>query len=101
MNLSQLRALVAVADTGSITGGAARLGLTQSGASQAVAALEERLGIRLVLRMRRGALPVDRRGLRVLRLAEPLRRRFGLQASAHARTRKPPGTQDPPRPRRQ
>ena len=57
MNLPQLRALVAVADTGSITAAAARLGLTQSGASQAVAALEEQLGVRLITRGRRGAVP--------------------------------------------
>ena len=57
MNLPQLRALVAVADTGSITAAAARLGLTQSGASQAVAALDEQLGVRLITRGRRGAVP--------------------------------------------
>lgn len=54
MNLSQLRALVALAETGSLTGAAARLGITQSGASQAVAALEEELGGSLILRGRRG-----------------------------------------------
>lgn len=57
MNLPQLRALVAAIDAGSITGAAAQLGLTQSGASQAIAALEEELGVQLVVRGRRGATP--------------------------------------------
>lgn len=55
VNLVQLRALVATEETGSITQAAERIGLTQSGASQAVAALEEYLGVRLVVRGRRGA----------------------------------------------
>ncbi|GGY01070.1 LysR family transcriptional regulator [Litchfieldella qijiaojingensis] len=54
MNLTQLRALVAVADAGSISQAAERLGVTQSGASQAISSLEESLGVRLVVRGRRG-----------------------------------------------
>lgn len=54
MNVTQLRALVAVADTGSITHAAERIGLTQSGASQALSALEDHLAVRLVRRGRRG-----------------------------------------------
>ncbi len=50
MNLAQLRAFVAVADEGSFTSGAAVLGLTQSGASHAVASLERELGVRLLSR---------------------------------------------------
>ena len=55
MNINHLRVLVAIADGGSISAAADRIGLTQSGASQAVAALEEQLGVRLALRERRGA----------------------------------------------
>lgn len=55
MHLSQLRTLIAVADTGSISGAAERLGLTQSGASQAISALEDHLEIRLLTRGHRGA----------------------------------------------
>lgn len=55
MNTSHLRVLVALAETGSITHAADRVGLTQSGASQAVAALEDQLGVRLAVRERRGA----------------------------------------------
>ncbi|MFC3282122.1 LysR family transcriptional regulator [Litchfieldella rifensis] len=54
MNLTQLRALVAVADTGRISQAAERLGVTQSGASQALSSLEESLGVRLVVRSQRG-----------------------------------------------
>ncbi|MFC6643916.1 MULTISPECIES: LysR family transcriptional regulator [Sulfitobacter] len=56
MNLSQIRVLVAIADTGSLTGAADRLNLSQSGVSQATAALEEDLGVELVTRGRRGAV---------------------------------------------
>lgn len=55
MNISHLRSLVALADCGSFTAAAAALGVTQSGVSQAVAALEDTLGITLVVRLRRGA----------------------------------------------
>jgi DNA-binding transcriptional LysR family regulator len=55
MKLAHLRVLVAVADTGSITHAAAQMGLTQSGASQALSALEQQLGVRLAVRERRGA----------------------------------------------
>lgn len=54
MNLTQLRVLVAVADTGSITHAAERIGLTQSGASQSISTLEEHLGVHLTVRERRG-----------------------------------------------
>jgi len=57
MNLMHWRLLVAVADCGSITGAAERVSLTQSGASQAIAALEEMLGVRLFTRERRQTVP--------------------------------------------
>lgn len=56
MNLAQLRALVAVADTGSFTRAAVALAVTQSAVSHAVSALERGLGQRLVERDRAGAL---------------------------------------------
>lgn len=55
MNLTHLRSLVAVADTGSFTAAADALGVTQSGVSQSVASLEETLAAALVVRHRRGA----------------------------------------------
>lgn len=54
MNLTQLRALIAVADAGSFTAAAEAVGVTQSGLSQALAALEEALGVKLLVRQRHG-----------------------------------------------
>lgn len=54
MNLSQLRTLIAVADAGSFTAAAEATGITQSGMSQALAALEDSLGARLLVRQRHG-----------------------------------------------
>lgn len=54
MNITQLRSLVAVADAGSFTAAAQTVGVTQSGLSQALAALEESLGVRLLVRHRQG-----------------------------------------------
>lgn len=57
MNFSQINVLVAIADTGSLTGAAERLSLSQSGVSQAMAALEEDLGVQLFTRGAAALLP--------------------------------------------
>ncbi|AZE25264.1 Transcriptional regulator, LysR family [Pseudomonas chlororaphis subsp. aureofaciens] len=57
MNLMHWRMLVAVADTGNITRAAERVGMTQSGASQALALLEDNLGVQLFTRENRQTLP--------------------------------------------
>lgn len=57
MNLMHWRMVVAVADTGSITRAAERVGMTQSGASQALALIEETLGVQLFSRENRQTLP--------------------------------------------
>lgn len=54
MNLTQLQSLVAIAEAGSFTAAANKLGVTQSGMSQALAALEECLGVKLLVRQPRG-----------------------------------------------
>ncbi|WP_159725993.1 LysR family transcriptional regulator [Methylosinus sp. Ce-a6] len=54
MNLTQLRSLIAVAEAGSFTAAAEAVGVTQSGMSQAIAALEEILGVKLLARRRHG-----------------------------------------------
>jgi DNA-binding transcriptional LysR family regulator len=53
MDLRQLRALVAVVDTGTFTDAAARLGVSQAAVSRSVAALETGLGVRLLRRTTR------------------------------------------------
>jgi DNA-binding transcriptional LysR family regulator len=54
MNFTQLRSLIAVAEAGSVTAAAEHIGVTQSGMSQALAALEESLGVKLLTRQRYG-----------------------------------------------
>ncbi|VVE18249.1 transcriptional regulator, LysR family protein [Pandoraea communis] len=53
MNLLHWRLLVAVAEAGNISRAAERVGITQSGASQAIAQLEAALGFRVFSRERR------------------------------------------------
>ncbi|AZF38932.1 Transcriptional regulator, LysR family [Pseudomonas sp. R4-39-08] len=57
MNLMHWRLLVAVADHGSITAAAERVGMTQSAASQAMASMETALGAQLFTREPRKTLP--------------------------------------------
>jgi DNA-binding transcriptional LysR family regulator len=54
MNLTQLQSLIAVAEAGSFTAAADKLGVTQSGMSQALAARQESLGVKLLIRQPRG-----------------------------------------------
>lgn len=54
MTLSQLRTLIAIAETGSFTAATDVTGITQSGMSQAIAALEKNLGVKLLIRQRHG-----------------------------------------------
>lgn len=68
MNLMHWRLLVAIADSGNITRAAQQVGMTQSGASQALALLEETLGVQLFTRENRQALPTAI-GLQVLQQA--------------------------------
>lgn len=59
MKLQHLRALLAIVDEGSFSGAALCLGTSQSSVSNAVAELEEELGVRLLERGRFGATPTD------------------------------------------
>lgn len=58
-NLNDLLAFVTIAREGSFTRAAAQLGVTQSALSQAMRALEERLGIRLLTRTTRSVAPTE------------------------------------------
>lgn len=55
LKISQLRALVAVAQSGRFSEAALQLELSQSAISHATASLEEELGVVLIQRGRRGA----------------------------------------------
>lgn len=54
MNAERLRTLLAVLDTGSLSGAAQRLGYTPSGVSRMMAALEDETGFPLLARTRKG-----------------------------------------------
>ncbi len=68
MNLMHWRLLVAIAECGTITRAAEQVGMTQSGASQALAQMEDMLGVQVFIRERRQALPTAI-GLQVLEQA--------------------------------
>jgi len=57
MDLRQLRAFVAVVDEGTFTDAAIALATTQASVSRSVSALERELGVRLLQRTSRGAVP--------------------------------------------
>ncbi|MBE3024407.1 LysR family transcriptional regulator [Janthinobacterium sp. BJB1] len=69
-NFNDILAFVAVARAGSFTRAAATLGVSQSALSQTVRALEERLGLRLLVRTTRSVSPTDA-GEQLLRTVAP------------------------------
>jgi DNA-binding transcriptional LysR family regulator len=73
MKLSQLKMLVAVADSGSFGAAAAQLDCTQSRISHAIGELERDLGVRLLTRTRDGSSPTDV-GRRVIEKARQMMR---------------------------
>lgn len=77
MNLAHWRLLVAVADEGTISRGADRVGISQSGASQALAQLEASLGFAVFVRERR-QVEITALGQRVIEHARSML--GGLQA---------------------
>jgi DNA-binding transcriptional LysR family regulator len=70
LDLNLLPILVAVADTGSVTAAAARLYLTQSAVSAALARLKSAIGDSIVMRHGRGVVLTDR-GARLVAEARP------------------------------
>ncbi|MCC7253920.1 LysR family transcriptional regulator [Hyphomicrobium sp.] len=69
-NLRDLNAFVVVAEDGSFTRAAARLGVSQSALSQTIRGLEERLGLRLLNRSTRSVAPTEA-GERLLARVQP------------------------------
>jgi DNA-binding transcriptional LysR family regulator len=65
LELRHLRCLVAIADTGTFTGAAIELGISQAAVSRNVLALERVLGVRLLHRTSRSVIPTTA-GVRVL-----------------------------------
>jgi DNA-binding transcriptional LysR family regulator len=77
MNLSQLRAAIAVADYGNFSEAALQLELSQPAVSHAIATLEEELGVPLFTRGRRGALPTPA-GEKILKHARQVQNHLDL-----------------------
>ncbi|MBD2460785.1 LysR family transcriptional regulator [Oscillatoria sp. FACHB-1407] len=87
MNLSQLRAIVTVADCKNFSEAALLLNVNQSSVSYAIAALEDELGVPLFMRGRHGATvtpageKITRYAREVLQLIELMQREANLQKS--------------------
>jgi DNA-binding transcriptional LysR family regulator len=91
-NLDDLRALVAVARERSFTKAAAKLGVSQSSLSQAIRALEARLGVRLLARTTRSVSPTAA-GERLLQTVAPRFEEIDAELAAVRELReKPAGT---------
>lgn len=71
MNIEAFRYFVEVARSGSISQASRRLYVSQQGLSKALKALEEKLGVTLLVRTNRGIRPTDE-GARILERAERL-----------------------------
>lgn len=84
MNLSHWRVLVAAADAGNISRAAEQVGITQSGASQAIAQMEASLGAPLLVRDRR-AVSVTAFGEQVVTHARAMLAQFdAIRSLSHA-----------------
>jgi DNA-binding transcriptional LysR family regulator len=66
MNFSQLRCVVALAETGSFTEAAYTVGMTQSAVSHALAHLERELGVTLLERNRKGVVALTDVGQKII-----------------------------------
>jgi DNA-binding transcriptional LysR family regulator len=86
LRLRQLAALAAVVETGTFTGAAARLGVSQAAVSRCVATLETQLGVRLLHRTTRQVAPTPL-GVRVTAQA---RRVLDEVAQLHRLVEQPP-----------
>ncbi len=83
LKLSQLRALVAIADSGNFSEAALQLNLSQSTISHAIATLEEELGVILLQRGRHGAslTPVGERIVTLARQTQYLLQNIETEAN--------------------
>ena len=91
MELRQVRYFVAVAETGTFTAAAERLGIVQSAVSQQVARLEIALGVALFDRTRRSPV-LTGAGLRFLAAARDL---LAAEEAARVAATRPPATPRP------
>ncbi|WP_093804641.1 LysR family transcriptional regulator [Stappia sp. ES.058] len=90
-NIAALRSLVAACETGSLSAAARRLGITQPAVSQQIAALEQSLGLTLVVRGRNGVRPTEAGSLAVSHGVEVLARLSQMQDALAALRSSPDG----------
>ena len=91
-DLTDLLSFAAVSQEGSFTRAATRMGVTQSALSHALKGLEARLGVTLLTRSTRGAIPTEA-GERLLRIVGPQFEQIDVELAALTELRdKPAGT---------
>ena len=91
-DLTDLLSFATVSQEGSFTRAATRLGVTQSALSHALKGLEARLGVPLLTRSTRGAVPTEA-GERLLRIVGPQFEQIEVELAALSELRdKPAGT---------
>jgi len=91
-NLNDLRAFHRVAIERNFTRAAAQLGMSRSGLSHAITALEARLGVRLLMRTTRSVSPTEA-GQRLLRTLDPMLSELDSElTSLRSLSDKPAGT---------
>lgn len=91
-NLNDLRAFQTVAREKNFTRAAAQLGMSRSGLSHAITALEARLGVRLLTRTTR-SVALTQAGMRLYNTLQPMLRELDHElASLRALSEKPAGT---------
>nr|WP_042673271.1 LysR family transcriptional regulator [Methylobacterium sp. B34] len=91
-DLTDLLSFATVSQEGSFTRAATRLGVTQSALSHALKGLEARLGMPLLVRSTRGAVPTEA-GERLLRIVGPQFEQIDVELAALTELRdKPAGT---------
>ncbi|VDZ77850.1 transcriptional regulator [Salmonella bongori] len=74
MTLTQIHALLAVLEYGGFTEAGKRLYMTQSAVSQAISALEEELGVDILIRERRKEIELTAAGSRIVRHLRAIQR---------------------------
>lgn len=74
MTLTQIHALLAVLEYGGFTEASKRLYMTQSAVSQAISALEEELGVDILIRERRKEIELTAAGSRIVRHLRAIQR---------------------------
>lgn len=91
MTLTQIHALLAVLEYGGFTEASKRLYMTQSAVSQAISALEEELGVDILIRERRKEIELTAAGSRIVRHLRAIQRDVNAVKEIAEQRKKEPG----------